>query len=71
MWDLENGTNNLLPFRIVENRQNMYNFPLVFGRKNASQKLVNAIDENVVEDDNDEYNLVEIMEYIIKFINGT
>lgn len=68
-WDLETGTNTLLPFKIVEKRQNMYNFPLIFGRKNSSQKLINAIDENV-EDDNDEYNLVEIMDYIIRFVNG-
>lgn len=71
VWDLANNTKNLSPFKIVEKRQNVYNFPILFGRKNASQKLINAIDENVVEDDNDEYNLVEIMDYIIKFINGT
>lgn len=71
MWDLTNGTDNLLPFKIVEQRTNMQSFPLLVGRKNSSQKLINTIDENVIEDDNDEYNLVEIMEYIIKFINGT
>lgn len=50
---------------------NMHQFPLFFGRKNASQKLVNTVDENVIEDDNDEYNLVEIMKYITKSVNAS
>lgn len=49
----------------------MKQFPIIFGTKNSSQKLLNAIDENVIEDDNDESNLIEILDYIVSFLNAT
>lgn len=49
----------------------MNKFPVIFGTKNSSQKLLNTIDQNVIEDDNDESNLIEILDYIISFLNAT
>lgn len=70
-WDSVNKTNNLRNFKTVEQRLNMNKFPITFGTKNSSQKLLNTIDENVIEDDNDESNLIEILDYIISFLNAT
>lgn len=55
----------------MEKRLNMHQFPIIFGTKNSSQKLLNTIDENVIEDDNDASNLIEILDYITRFLNAT
>lgn len=71
MWNPVNKITNLNSFKPVEKRLNLHQFPITFGTKNSTQKLLNAIDENVIEDDNDESNLIEILDYIISFLNAT
>lgn len=71
-WDSSNGTKFLTPFTVIEKRRNMHGFPLVIGRKHSSQKTLDAgVDEDVIEDEDDEYNLNEIMKCITTYANSS
>ncbi|KAJ8919204.1 hypothetical protein NQ315_012192 [Exocentrus adspersus] len=65
-WSLENGTADMKPFLNTEKRNNLFQFPLVFGEKNSSD-----VTDNVIEDDDDETDIEEFAHYFSTLVNAS
>nr|UTN00876.1 gustatory receptor [Semanotus bifasciatus] len=68
-WQLSIGTEYMKPFLKIEERGNFYQFPIVFGYKDSSQRNVN---ENIEEfDGGNDDNMREFISYFSLILNSS